>query len=103
MAWPVAFLGCLHAGVIKAYIQFVLALSARAIAARSTSSTRRAFHPSSAKYDFRCFLLALEMVGDEFKTARKHLLAKWRYKPATVDGRAVPSSTVITLRFELET
>lgn len=33
--------------------------------------------------------------------ARKHLMAKWRYKPATEDGRAVPSSTVITLRFEL--
>jgi len=28
---------------------------------------------------------------------------QWRYKPATVDGRPVPSSTVITLRFELET
>jgi len=38
-----------------------------------------------------------------FEAARKHLLAKWRYKPATVDGRPVPSSTVITLRFELET
>jgi len=38
-----------------------------------------------------------------FESARKHLLAKWRYKPATVDGRPVASSTVITLRFELET
>lgn len=34
--------------------------------------------------------------------ARRHLLARWRYKPATEDGRAVASSTVITLRFELE-
>ena len=34
--------------------------------------------------------------------ARKHLIAKWRYRPATEDGRPVHSSTVITLRFELE-
>ncbi|WP_310468140.1 energy transducer TonB [Sphingomonas sp.] len=33
--------------------------------------------------------------------ARKHLLARWRYQPATEGGRAVASSTVITLRFEL--
>ena len=34
--------------------------------------------------------------------ARKHLIARWRYKPATEDGRPVASTTVITLRFELE-
>jgi protein TonB len=34
--------------------------------------------------------------------ARRHLLAHWRYRPASEDGRAVASSTVITLRFELE-
>lgn len=34
--------------------------------------------------------------------ARRHLIAHWRYKPAMKDGRAVPSSVVITLRFELD-
>ena len=34
--------------------------------------------------------------------ARKHLIARWRYRPATEDGRPVASTTVITLRFELE-
>jgi len=34
--------------------------------------------------------------------ARRHILARWRYKPAIEDGRAVASSTVITLRFELD-
>ena len=34
--------------------------------------------------------------------ARRHLLAHWRYKPASEDGRAIVSSTVITLRFELD-
>jgi len=33
--------------------------------------------------------------------ARKHILAHWRYQPATEDGHPVPSSTVITLQFPL--
>lgn len=56
--------------------------------------------------DERGRVVAVEPVGKVdrsfFESARKHLLAKWRYKPATEDGRPVPSSTVITLRFELE-
>ena len=57
--------------------------------------------------DERGRVVGVEPVGPVdrsfFESARKHLLAKWRYKPATVDGRPVASSTVITLRFELET
>ena len=34
--------------------------------------------------------------------ARKHLMARWRYQPATEDGHPVPTSTVVTLRFELD-
>ena len=34
--------------------------------------------------------------------ARRHLIARWRYRPATEDGRAVVSSMLITLRFELD-
>jgi protein TonB len=36
------------------------------------------------------------------EAARRHLLARWRYKPALEDGQAVVSSTVITLRFQLD-
>ena len=36
------------------------------------------------------------------EAARRHLLAHWRYKPATVDGRATPSSAVVTLHFQLD-
>ena len=36
------------------------------------------------------------------QAARRHLIANWRYKPATEGGQAIASSTVITLRFELE-
>lgn len=55
--------------------------------------------------DPRGRVVAVEPVGradPAFLTAaRRHLLAHWRYKPATEDGRAIASSTVITLRFEL--
>lgn len=51
-------------------------------------------------------VVAVEPVGQVdrtfFEAARRHILARWRYKPATEDGRAVASSTVITLKFELE-
>lgn len=65
----------LHAGKVKAYIQFVLALAAKAINARAASSHKREFNPESARYDLRVLLLRLGMIGDEFKTARKHLMA----------------------------
>ncbi len=67
------FNGTLHAGEIKAYVQFVLALAARGINARNTQSARRAFDVATAKYDFRVFLLGLGLIGPEFKTARLHL------------------------------
>lgn len=35
-------------------------------------------------------------------SARAHLTRHWRYRPATEDGRAVATSIVVTLRFELE-
>lgn len=34
--------------------------------------------------------------------ARRHLMAHWRYQPATEDGRAIASTMVITLRFQLD-
>jgi periplasmic protein TonB len=34
--------------------------------------------------------------------ARRHLMAHWRYQPATDDSRAIASTTVITLRFMLD-
>jgi protein TonB len=56
--------------------------------------------------DPRGRVTAVEPVGDAdpafLTAARSHLLRYWRYRPATEDGRAVASSLVITLRFELE-
>jgi protein TonB len=37
-----------------------------------------------------------------FEAARRYLIAHWRYEPATEDGRAVASSTTITLMFKLD-
>jgi len=34
--------------------------------------------------------------------ARRHLIAHWRYKPAMENGRAVASTLVVSLRFELD-
>ena len=56
--------------------------------------------------DARGRVTAVEPVGRAdpafLEAARRHLIAKWRYKPATEDGRPVASTTVITLRFELD-
>jgi protein TonB len=35
------------------------------------------------------------------EAARRYMIARWRYQPATDDGRAISSSLTVTLRFEL--
>ena len=73
--WEIrAFESTMHAGKIKAYIQLVLAIAAKALKSKSTSATKREFNAESAKYDLRVWLLSLGLIGDEFKTARTHLL-----------------------------
>jgi len=56
--------------------------------------------------DERGRVIAVDPVGNADRTfleaARRYLIAHWRYKPATEDGRAVGSSMVITLRFQLD-
>ncbi len=51
-------------------------------------------------------VVAVDPVGPAdrafLEAARRHLMAHWRYQPATEDGRSVASSMVITLRFELD-
>lgn len=86
------FEGTLHAGKIKAYIQLVLAVAAKALRGRSASSRRRHLDQQSARYDFRVFLLRLGLIGDEFKTARKHLLAALPGDAAFKRGRPKPGA-----------
>lgn len=66
------FNGTTHAGKIKAYIQLCLAISNQALSQKSASRQKTA--SSNEKYTFRTWLLRLGMIGDEFKTARLHLL-----------------------------
>ena len=99
------FEATLHAGRIKAYLQFCLAVAAKALNGRAASSRKRDFDPQSAKYDFRVFLLHLGLIGDEFKTARKHLMANMPGDAAFKNGRpkpqeVLPDETTATLTNE---
>ena len=86
------FQATLHAGKVKAAVQFVLAIAAKALNSRGASSRKREFDPASAKYDFRVFLLHLGLIGDEFKTARKHLLNAMPGDAAWKNGRPKPKA-----------
>lgn len=72
-----------HAGEIKAYIQFCLAVVNQAYTQRSASY--KPMVTDNEKYSFRCWLLRLGLIGDEFKTARFHLMKRlegnsaWRH------------------------
>ena len=77
-----AFNGTLDPDKILAYIQLCLAISAQALTSKAASPTRPV--TDNPKYTFRCWLLRLGFIGDEFATAREHLLkrlpgdAAWR-------------------------
>lgn len=62
----------LHAGKVKSYVQLALAISHQALIQKR--AMRNKTHSSNEKYTFRTWLLRLGMIGDEFKTARTHLL-----------------------------
>lgn len=72
-----------HAGEIKAYIQFCLALSHQALSQKKTSCRRSV--TDNEKYCMRCWLLRLGLNGDEFKTCRHHMIknlsgdSAWRH------------------------
>ena len=77
-----AFNSTLHAGEVKSYIQLCMAISYQAL--KSSSASPRRPVTDNPKYTFRCWLLRLGFIGDEFETARLHLLkrlpgnAAWR-------------------------
>ena len=77
------FNSTLHAGRAAAYINLCLAISAQAIAQRST--VMRKTHSDNELFTFRVWLVRLGLNGPEFKNTRDHLLANldgdraWRY------------------------
>lgn len=76
------FNSTLHAGEIKAYIQFCLAVNHQVLS-QKTAQYKRTF-TNNPKYAFRCWMLRLGLIGEEFKTCRLHFLknldgdAAWR-------------------------
>lgn len=67
------FNSTLHAGKVKAYIQMVLAITAQAQTVKYASPIKRT--TDNPKYAFRCWMLRMDLIGDEYKTCRKHMLA----------------------------
>ena len=67
------FNSTLHAGRAAAYINLCLAMSAQAIAQRST--VMRKTHSDNELFTFRVWLVRLGLNGPEFKHTRDHLLA----------------------------
>lgn len=77
------FNSTLHAGRAAAYVNLCLAISAQAIAQRST--VMRKTQSDNELFTFRVWLVRLGLNGPEFKHTRDHLLANldgdraWRY------------------------
>ena len=66
------FNSTLHAGKVAAYVNLCLAISAQAIAQRST--VMRKTHSDNELFTFRVWLVRLGLNGEEFKHTRDHLL-----------------------------
>ena len=66
--------GGIHAGQIKAMIQFSIAVCELAHEVRYASPKPQ--QTDNEKYALRCFLLRLGFIGDEFKTAREFFMSK---------------------------
>ena len=74
-----------HAGKVKSYIQLALAISHQALSQKSASAKKTI--TTNDKYTFRTWLLRLGMIGEEFETARLHLLKELEGDTAFKNGR----------------
>ena len=61
----------LHAGQLKAYVQFCLAICHKARTSKFASYKISAVQTENAKFAMRTWLNSLGMIGDEFQTARE--------------------------------
>ena len=75
--------GGLHAGQLKSMIQLCMAMSQLAKQIRSASPKKQ--QTENEAYAFRCWMLRLGFIGDEFKTARDYFMrnfegnSAWRH------------------------
>lgn len=76
---PTAELRCpnavTHAGEVRASVEFFMLTVAYAANATRTSAKVTIPH-GSVKYTFRCFLLKIGAIGEQFKTLRLHMLKR---------------------------
>lgn len=77
---------------VQAYTMFGSRLCATAKTLKRVTATER--NVENKKYAFRCFLLKLGFIGDEYKAARKILLAR-------LDGDSAYAKLNIMLRLEI--
>lgn len=75
----------LHAGHLKAMIQLCLAMSQMAKQQRSASPKKQ--QTENEAYAFRCWMLRLGFIGDEFKTARDYFMRNFEGNSAWRHGR----------------
>lgn len=77
------FNSTLQANRITAYIQFCLALAAQALTQKRATYKKQ--ETDNEKYAFRCWMLRLGLIGEEFQNCRKIFLehldgcSAWRY------------------------
>jgi hypothetical protein len=79
------FNSTLHAGEIKTYIQLCLAINNQALT--QTSAVYKETVTSNNKYTFRTWLIRLGLNGEEYETARHHLLKNLTGDIAYKDNR----------------
>ena len=78
--------GGIHAGELKTFIQFALALTQMAKEVRSASPKKQ--QHENPRFAMRTWLLRLGFIGDEFKTARDVLTQRLSGDTAFRFGRA---------------
>ena len=77
------FNGTLHAGKVRAYVVFALALNHQSLTQKSARYHR--VQEENEKFAMRVYLNRIGFIGDEFKSCREHLYqhlsgnAAWRY------------------------
>lgn len=87
-----AFNSSLNAGVLRAYISLVLAVSNQALTQKSASP--RVTQSENPRYTFRTWLIRIGLNGEEFKNCRTHLLKHlegdiaWRHPEDGIAARA---------------
>lgn len=82
----------LHAGQLKSYIQFCLALSEMAKEVKGAACKPQ--QNENPKYAMRTWLLRLGFIGDEFKTARETLTSSLRGDASFRTGVRPTASTI---------